>query len=151
MKTYELTYIISSEVNSEEAESVKNEVGSLIQSKEGVVLRSEKLGAQPLSYLIKKQSSGYFNIETFQIEENKIKEIKDSLDKNTKVLRSAIVVKKPVKIMQERRTRKPLPIKDFDIKKKPSIMDTILRREPKKEEKVDTVDLEKKLDEILSE
>ena len=62
MKTYELTYIISSQLMSSEADGLMKEVESFIQSKDGVVLKSEKTAAQPLAYQIKKQSSGYFAI-----------------------------------------------------------------------------------------
>ena len=151
METYELTYIISSQINSEEADSVKNEAESLIQGKEGVILKSDKMGAQPLSYPIKKQGSGYFNVTVFQVEENHLKEIKSNLDKNIKILRSVIVVKKPVKQMKERRTRRPLGMPEFEIKRKPSIMEKIMGNSSKSQEKVDTADLDKKLDELLSE
>ena len=150
MKSYELTYIISSQLSPEEAEGVKNEIASFIQQKEGVIVRSEKIGAQPLSYQIKKQGSGYFNIETFQVEEPRIKEIKDSLDKNPKILRSFIVIKKPQKEMKERRTRRPLANKEFEVKTKPFIMDPAASKD-QKEVAVDSADLEKKLDEMLSE
>ncbi len=149
MKTYELTYIISSQISSEEAESVKKNVDSLIQSKEGVILRSEKLGAQPLSYRIKKQGSGYFNIETLQVEEAKVKEITENLARNDKILRSMIVVKKPVKVMKERRSKRIIPTQEFADKRKSLLVATIT--EAKKGEKVDVVDLDKKLDELLSE
>jgi len=151
MNNYELTYIISSQIASEEAESVKNEIESFIQSKEGVILKSEKMGAQPLSYVIAKQGSGYFNIAVFQAKEVKIKEIKNNIDKNDKILRSVIVVKKPIKEIKERRTRKPMLMKEFELKKKPSIIEATTREEQKKGEKVDAADLDKKLDEILSE
>lgn len=149
MKTYELTYIISSQISSGEADSVKNEVESFIQSKEGVILKSEKVGAQPLSYSISKQGSGYFNSTDFQVDESKMKEIKSNIDKNSNILRSIIVIKKPAKEMKERRFRRPMATPEFAIKRKPSIMETIMRRGNKKEEKVDDVDLDKKLDELL--
>src|SRR5688572_11030421 len=149
MKTYELTYVISSSISSEEADSVKNEIESAIQSKEGVIIRSDKMGAQPLSYSIAKQGSGYFYVSTIQIEEAKIKEIKENLDKHDKILRSMIVVKKPVKEMKERRTRRAKP--EFEMAQKSPIMEPAATPEEKKGEKVDAVDLDKKLDEILSE
>ena len=147
MKTYELTYIISSQLSQEESETTKNGVDSLIKDKGGIILRSEKLGAQPLSYHIKKQGSGYFNIETFQLEENKVKEIKDSLGKKTEILRSFILVKKPVRELKERRTRRPMTA-GFETGKKPSIIE--VPKDNKNVEKIDSVDLDKKLDEILN-
>lgn len=149
MQTYELTYIISSQISSDEAESTKKDVDSLIQSNEGVILRSEKLGAQPLAYSIKKQGSGYFNIETIQIDESKIKGISENLLKNDKILRSMIVVKKPSKVMKDRRSKRIMPVSDFPSSKKSPLES--MTKEDKKGAKVDTADLDKKLDEILSE
>ncbi|MEK7664140.1 MAG: 30S ribosomal protein S6 [Patescibacteria group bacterium] len=151
MNTYELTYIISSQISSQEADVVKNEVESFIQNKEGIVLRSGKMEAQPLSYAISKQGSGYFNSVVFQIEQNKIKEIKSDTDKNGKILRSIITIKKPVKEIKERRTRRPTLIKEFETKRKSFIMEPITKEDQKKGEKVDFADLDKKLDELLNE
>ncbi|MSU60574.1 MAG: 30S ribosomal protein S6 [Candidatus Staskawiczbacteria bacterium] len=147
MKTYELTYIISSAMTQEDAGAVAKEIETFIQSKEGVILKSEKTGAQTLAYPVKKQSSGYFCILEFQTAENTIKEIKGMLEKDTKILRHFMLIKRPVKIMKERRTRKPL----FTSDKEPSGKPVLSESKEKKAEKLNPVDLDKKLDEILSE
>ena len=72
MKTYELTYIISSQITSEQASVLPKEIESFVVANEGVVLESKKTGAQTLSYPIKKQHSGFFVTLTFQMPENKI-------------------------------------------------------------------------------
>ncbi len=146
MKTYELTYIISSQMMSREADAFMKEVETFVQSKDGVVLTSEKTIAQPLAYRIKKQSSGYFAILTFQSAEDRIKEIQEKLNKDGKVLRSVMVVKKPIKEMKERRVRKPLFTQDKEATVKAGIF-----KEEKKEEKLNPEELGKKLDEILGE
>ena len=148
MKPYELTYIISSQIPSEQATSVSKEVESFIQSKEGVVLKSEKTGAQSLAYPIKKQSSGYFLTLTFQMLENNIKELKEKLEKDSNILRHFIIIKKPVKELKKRRTKKPSTIFQSQNTEKSSIF----KHEDKREsEKIDLEKIDKKLDEILSE
>src|SRR3989344_7175380 len=107
MQTYELVYIISSELNSAEVEQKAKEIESAIQAKEGVILRSEKLTAQTLAYPIKGKSSGYFGLLDMQIAQNHVKDIKEVLEKDGKILRHFIIVKKPFKELKERRTRKP--------------------------------------------
>ena len=144
---YELTYIISSTIDSKESDDIVKELESFIKSKEGVVLKSEKTIAKPLAYPIKKQSSGYFVFLTLQILENKVKEVKEKLQKNSKILRHFLIVKKPIKILKERRTRKPLFIKS-KIEESPF---TISGESKNKEEDVKIEDIDKKLDEILSE
>lgn len=141
MQTYELTYIISSHMTVEEADTVKKEFEASLQGMGGVILKSEKTTPQPLAYQIKKQSSGFFVVTEFQIEESKVKEIKTELERNTKVLRHFLMVKKPVKIMKERRTRKPIAVAE----------PVLAKASKKKPEKMNPEDLDKKLDEILSE
>ncbi len=152
MKSYELTYIISSQIPLVEAENTVKEVESFIQSKEGVILKSEKAVAKTLAYQIKKQSSGYFVVLEFQILENKVKELKEALGKNSKILRHFIAIKKPVKALKARRMRKPLfmeekPTTEVYKTRKPSFA----KASEAKEESVKIEDINKKLDEILSE
>src|SRR3989344_7918779 len=142
MKTYELTYIISSQSNQDEATQITKTVESWVQDKEGIVIKSHTSSPQTLSYLIKKTSSGFFASLQFQADQQKIKEIKTEIDKNGSILRSIIVVKKPLKIMKERRTRKPL--EGFD--KKAS--DSVVFKKEQKETRVQMEDIDKKLDEI---
>lgn len=125
----------------EESETVKKEVEAFLQGKGGVIIKSEKTTPQPLAYQIKKQSSGFFVVTELQIEEVTIKELKSELQKNTNVLRHFLIVKKPVKIMKERRTRKPIVIAEVPGMAKPT----------KPAKKVEMEDINKKLDEILSE
>lgn len=141
MQTYEVTYIISSHMAVEEASSVKKDFEAFLQGMGGVIVKSEKTAPLPLAYQIKKQSSGFFVTTEFQIEENQIKPLKVALEKNTKVLRHSLMVKRPVKVMKERRTRKPVAVPDVPIFAKSS--------GPVK--KVQMEDIDKKLDEILSE
>jgi small subunit ribosomal protein S6 len=150
MKSYELTYIISSAITNQEADTLKTTIEAFIQSKEGVILKSIKTTPQMLAYPIKKQSSGYFITLEFQSKESHIKELQAALEKESPVLRHFIVVKKPVKVMKARRTRKPLAA---DVKPataaKPSKTTPETIQTP--EEKVELGDIDKKLDEILSE
>ncbi len=146
MKPYELTYIISSQISTDESENLKNDLEGFIQSKEGVILKSEKTAPQTLAYPIKKHSSGYFATLTFQVLEDKVKEIKDKLQKDAKVLRHFILIKKPVKVMKERRSMKPSFMKN---KTEESLFTTAGIK--KKEENLRVEDIDKKLDEILSE
>jgi len=143
MKSYELTYIISSEMKSEEADNLKKEVELFAQDRGGVIIKSEKTVPHILSYSIKKHASGYFVTLEFQVEEDKIKEIRAKLEKEAKVLRHAVIIKKPIKAVKERRTRKPVAV--------PSAQTIGANKEATHIEKPALEDIEKKLDEILSE
>ncbi len=147
MKTYELTYIISSQISSEESNNVAKDIESSIQDKGGVIVKSGRPAIQTLAYIIKKQSSGYFVTLEFQFEETKVKELVEKLEKDKSLLRQFLMVKRPAKISKPRRTRKPLLADE-----EPSIKkDSFIKSKEEKPKKVDAIDLDKKLDEILSE
>lgn len=141
MKSYELTYIISSAISADEAANVAKENETFIQSKEGVILSSQKSVAQTLAYPIKKQHSGYFVTTIFQAAEDKLKELKAALESNKSILRSVILIKKPAKEVKPRRTRKPL----FSTEGV-----GIGSPEKKIQKAVNPEDLDKKLDELLT-
>ncbi len=145
MKTYELTYIISSGVNQGESDNLIKEVESLIQSKNGLMLKSDKTTPQMFSYPIQKQSSGYFVALDFQMEENKIKELKENLEKNKNILRQ-LIIKKPIRAFKERRVRRP-----FFTDKKPTERFSLTDNKKTSTEKTESIDIDKKLDEILGE
>lgn len=151
MKTYELTYIISSEISGEEAKVKIEEMNSFIQSKEGVILRADNPIAKTLSYPIKKLGSGYLAVLEFQIEPEKISELKEKLEKDGKILRHVIIIKNPARIRKERGSaRKPL----FSAETRPAgDKNTAMAEseEKKSSKKVELEDIEKKLDEILGE
>jgi len=151
MKPYELTYIISSDEKSEEAENLKKEVEVFVQEKGGIIVKSEKTVPQSLAYPIKRHSSGFFVTLEFQTEEKEIKALVEKLEKNPKILRHVIIIKKPVKQRKERRTRKPIMMP-----KDKSGVSEVYKEKAKKEpfgpkEEVKLEDIDKKLDEILSE
>ncbi len=158
MKTYELTYIVSPELISEEAEAKSKEIETIIQNKEGSVLRQLNPIAKTLSYPIKKQASGYLGVLEFQLEPEKLNELEESLKKDGKIVRHMVIIKKPAKQRKERRTKTKAggpegypghPV--FETKaltEKPS-QSVLHTQEEKTEKKVELKDIEKKLDEIL--
>jgi small subunit ribosomal protein S6 len=183
MKNYELTYIISPNMTAEEAQTKAKELESIIQSKEGVILKSEKPVAKTLSYQIKKFGSGFFSVLEFQIEPAAMTDIKSLLEKDKQFLRHIILVINPAKKQKERRQRikpqaivsaiaeevkediekvsnfvkeeiiEPLTEKIESIttekeEKKPAIKKV---KSEKNKEKAEMEDIDKKLDEILSE
>ncbi|MBI3631535.1 MAG: 30S ribosomal protein S6 [Candidatus Staskawiczbacteria bacterium] len=144
MKPYELTYIISSEITSEQAEAESKNIESLIQGKEGIILKSVKLSPKTLAYSIKKQSSGFFGVLEFQLEPEHLGEIKEKIQKNGNIIRHMIVINNPAKIQKERRIRR----KPIEENKEPAFT---AQADKKTSKKVELREIEKELDEILSE
>lgn len=152
MKPYELTYIISSEISGELAESTAKEIETFIQGKEGVIIKSEKITPKTLSYNIKKQSSGFFGVVEFQLEPEHVEELKTKLEKDDKIIRHMLVIKNPPKIQKERRTkRKIAETPETGAVKEEIVATESVEKEEKTTKKVELEDIEKKLDEILSE
>ena len=152
MKPYELTYIISSEITAEETEAETKNIESFIQDKEGIVLKSEKPTPKTLSYPIKKQGSGFFAVLEFQLEPEHISELKEKLQKNGKIIRHMLIIKNPAKIQKERKRRKkplvsPTPVETI----KEKVENLPVQAEKKIKQKVELKEIEKKLEEILSE
>ncbi len=163
MKTYELTYIISPETTSEEADTIAKELESAISSKEGVILKQANPVAKTLSYQINKRASGFFGVLEFQLEPEKLLELKSIVEKNEKIVRHMLIIKEAAEFKKARRTRESAKIKaeskehsTFTIERKiedkteedekPSVT-----KAPDEKEKVELKDIEQKLEELLGE
>jgi len=153
MKTYELTYIISPEITLEEAGAKAKEIEALVQKEGGSVLKQLNPSAKVLSYPVKKHASGFLGVLEFQLEPEKLLEVKNALSKDVKISRHMITIKKPANLKKSATRRslriKPAPV--FEIEKKPEIKE----RKPSSakategKEKVELKDIEQTLDEIL--
>jgi ribosomal protein S6 len=167
MKTYELTYIVSPETTSEEAAAKAKEIESIIQGKEGVILKQSNPMPKTLSYPIKKRASGFFGVLEFQLEPEKLIELKEIVAKDGKIVRHMVIIKEAAKPRKERRSQRVLRAKSipaFEIKQKTEIEEPIRRSKKEKpasakihkgtaggKEKVELKDIEQKLDELLNE
>ena len=160
MKTYELTYIVSPELISEEAEAKSKEIETIIQNKEGSILKQLNPIAKTLSYPIKKQASGYLGVLEFQLEPERLNELEENLKKDEKIVRHMVIIKKPAKQRKERRTRIKTGPSGYPIleTKAPteelsqSVLHAQEENDPKgTPKKVELKEIEQKLDEILGE
>lgn len=166
MKTYELSYIVSPEVTSDQAEAKGKEIESIITGKEGTVLKQLNPVAKTLSYPIEKRASGYFGVLEFQLEAEKLLELKEILVKDKKIVRHMLIIKEAAEMKKERRTRtKPVyaleeaevkaEVKDESSSVKTSEDETAVSEEKVKakpvKEKVELKDIEQTLDELLGE
>jgi ribosomal protein S6 len=170
MKTYELTYIVTPEITSEEAEAFAKELESFIAGKEGVVIKQASPIAKTLSYQIKKHASGFVGSIEFQLEPEALLELKEKMAKDKKVNRHMIVIKYPARKEKVRRSRnktedgivaekeapKEITIESKKVvEEKPVIeekKEEVIKEEPKKEtKKVELKDIEEKLEELLGE
>ncbi len=152
MTTYELTYIVSPEITSEEAEAKSKDIESLIQSKEGTIVKQNNPIAKTLAYPVAKKASGFLGILEFQLEPEKLIELKEIIRKDGKIVRHMVIIKELAKPKKMRRAKIIVP-ETIAVKK--------TENEPEKEEKlasakstiekekVELKDIDQQLDEIL--
>jgi len=141
MKSYELTYIISPELKTEEAEGLALEIISLIQKEGGIITKSDNPIPRTLSYQIKKQGSGFQVSLEFNLLPEKLNVLGEKIKKDSRVLRYLIVIKKPLQEKLRERIR-VAAIKTEEPKEE---------KIKKTEKKVELKDIEEKLEEILKE
>ena len=143
MKSYELTYFISSGLSQDDAQGVSQELEGLIQNQGGVIVSSEKLMVKTLAYPIKKLSSGYFGALIFQMPEEKMKEVKIWLEKNSKILRHLVSLKKPTRTLRVERTRRI-----FTEPRTQTVAESPYIKVQEQKEEVTLEEIEKKLEEL---
>jgi small subunit ribosomal protein S6 len=146
MKSYQLTYIIASEVPQDTIEMAKKDIETYIQENQGVIVSSDKTTPQMLAYPINKRSSGHFITMEFQVAEANIKALDDKIKKEKNVLRHTIVVKQVHKQKKPPRTRKPM-----DGMSTPKLGGLNAPKTASETHKVELQDIDKKLNEILGE
>ncbi len=160
MKTYELTYIVSPDISSEEATNRGKEIESAIIEREGVVIKQSAPIAKALSYQIAKRASGYMGVIEFQLEPEKLIEIKDLICKNKEIIRHMLIIKEAVELKRQRRMRDSIKTpaepsftishkkeknSDSEIEKTPDVKISEIKG------KVELKDIEHELDELLGE
>jgi len=173
MKTYELTYIVSPEMSSEEAEAKGKEIESAITSREGAILKQSNPVAKTFSHPVGKKASGFLGVLEFNLDPEKVVELQEILKKDDKVVRHMLIIKEAAEFKKERRTRgllrtKPVTTigqKTVDPQSSPrseqkeepaSVLDGFadVKEKPASKikeikEKVELKDIEQELDEIL--
>jgi len=135
MKLYELTYLISSDLSEEEVNSLLEEINSFIKENQGILEKHSPLLKKQLSYPIKKKATAYLANLTFQIEPERLKEIKKQIESKTKILRYLIVA-----FIKNKSKTRSMPTKvPIVVKRKESVL----------QKKIKLEEIEKKLEEIL--
>ena len=131
---YQLTYLISPQLNSTEIEDFSKKIESLI-SKFGKILKLENPERIRLSYPIQKKREAFLNFLEFKGEVNQIDNLKKEVEKEKNILRYLLIKKKEI----EKKIREP----------KKERTKTPETKELKEKKKVELKDIEEKLGEIL--
>ena len=148
-------------MTSEEAGVKAKEIESAIQNREGIILKQSNPVAKALAYPIAKRASGFFGVLEFQLEAEKLVELKETIEKDGKIVRHMVIIKEPIKIRKERRSR-VAPILEVEQKiEEPAFtkenLDVAEEEKPAgtkptiEKEKVELKDIDQQLEEILGE
>jgi len=129
MKHYELTYLITPELPEEETRAFQEKIIASLQEEGGILTETGIISKKRLAYPIQKKIQAYLAVLTFQLNAEKMVNLEKKLKAESQILRYIIITKVPRK-EKVLRIKKALP--------------------PPKEKKVELKEIEKKLEEILS-
>lgn len=142
MNSYELAYLISSEVSETKLRDIQEKIISFIEKEGGMLSEIKNPVQQKLAYPIKKQERAYFSFLVFNLSAEKMKNLEKKLKTLPEILRFLILRKKITKIKVPSKSKRFVP--KIIPKSKTEIT-------TKKEKKVEFTEIEKKLEEILGE
>lgn len=138
MQLYQLDYLISPEISEQDAQALGEKIKSLIEKDQGSIVKIELLSNQVLAYEVKNFTEAFLAGLSFNLEPEKLEELKKTLESEKNILRYMVFKKRLLK--DKPRTRRVIKVSK-EIK--------ILKTRPKR--KVELKEIEKKLDEILGE
>lgn len=141
---YELTFIIHPLMEKPEADAAAEKVRNFINELGGSVKSSAVGEKTKLAYPIKKQVFGYYAVQQFELETEKMDELKTKLRLEKDILRHLILIYDEKKALAPKAPRKPRAVA-------PSTAEETQKSIEKSEkaEKVKIEELDKKLEEIL--
>ncbi len=97
MRTYELLSIIKPNIDSEEYDKISAKIEETIQSLDGKVLSTDKMGRKKLSYDIKDFRDGYFVVHNFEMNPAQVQKFNRQLKLNENILRIMLLETSEVK------------------------------------------------------
>jgi len=148
---YELLYLLSANYTADELPQIKKRVTDLLAENQATIKKDEDLGKQKLAFQIKKNSYGYYLLNEFDIESDKVAILNSGLKIVPGMIRFLITAKKEKTIMEiekERKLQEKLTkAKEKEIEKIQKEKEVKPAKEPPT--KITLEDLDKKLDEII--
>ncbi len=138
MRKYELTFLASPDLSEEEVSAVLKEVSSFVEKSGGETINSPNFSRRTLGHEIDDNDQAYLVEATLSLDPQKINDLKEMLLGEKKIVRHIIVTKKEISDKQREKSarRRTKPEEEVAIKSTPK--------------KVSIGDIDKKIDEILS-
>jgi small subunit ribosomal protein S6 len=145
IKNYELTILISPVLLQEEALEVPKALVSFIQEKEGQIIGNSDPVKRTLAYPVKKNNQAYFAEIVFSFDPNLIEDLEKKIKENDNVIRHITLVKHPKPKEKIKRTSPSKILEKITARPLEKAVERTFSK------KVTLGDIDKKIDEILSE
>lgn len=91
IKDYESMMILTPQLSQDEAVKENENAVSVITDNDGELIKTDEWGKRQLAYPINKQTEGYYYINYFRIDSEKIKDIQRMYNINESILRVLVV------------------------------------------------------------
>jgi len=157
-KEYEILYFISVTLEEDEIKNIKTKINDIITKHQGTIIKEDNLGKHKLAYVIKRARHGYFLLVNFTAPANEITNINHELKLMPEILRYKLAIKQKNTTAAAQSKLKPEtgkgtnPIleeqKNLAPEKKINKSEESNNKE--RNEKVDTQELDRKIDELLA-
>jgi small subunit ribosomal protein S6 len=94
MKKYELTCLIVPELSEEDAKDISKKISDLIVNLEGTIEKTEEIIRKRLAYIIEKRKEAFLVSTIFSFNPEKLKDLKQEIEKENNIIRHIILNKK---------------------------------------------------------
>jgi small subunit ribosomal protein S6 len=148
MKNYELTYLLSGLLGEEELKAFLAKTEEAIKKENGIIEKIKGPNKKKLAYPIKKEKEGFLVSFYFSLDPQKIDGLSKEIKLEKSVLRSIVLFKDPKKNKIEPIFPRP-KIREPEIKSDQKNEPEKPMEKPKKIEKTDLNEIDKKIEEIL--
>ncbi len=145
MNLYELNYLITPKLTTEEVEKFCNEIIEMLKETDAVLSKIENPKKRKLAYKIKNAEEAYLVSADLEIDPEKVKLIEEKLKRKEKILRHIIISKEASEDDEE---EKSMSKKREDSEPKRE-EDDEEEKAKKEDEKVKLNEIDKKIDEII--
>jgi len=152
MKDYELTLILSPDIEETQVNDTVQELISFIQDEGGILYDQNILGKKPLLAPVKNHKEAYLGLLVFNIQPEKLSVLEKKCKETEQILRFLLLVRPAKKIAKTPKSSRILnTIQKIspDLQGPESEGETTIDK--KKEEKIELKDIDEKLKEIFKE
>lgn len=151
MKKYEINYFLPLESSEEEIQKTANQVETLIQTQDGLLVGERRMNKIKLAYRLRGRKEMAIITSQFQLEPAKINDLRQGLTKIKEIVRFMILANEPAPVKPLKPRRKPTLLKKEALPEpgQSQIGTETLKEKPIKEKKVELEQIEKKLNELL--